>query len=119
MDYSSHTYPRELAEKIISEWPEVTNPLDDLPPKEALVSLLSEAFQASLLREEGRPIRCRLVLVNPLELSEAEGRPTGMQLLQLPAVWTFREVKPGEVLDFSLGKSFLFFCWPRKFVRCN
>ena len=48
MDYSSHTYPRELAEKIISEWPEVTNPLDDLPPKEALISLLSEAFQALL-----------------------------------------------------------------------
>jgi len=83
MDYSSHTYPRELAEKIISEWPEVTNPLDDLPPKEALISLLSEAFQASLLREESRPIRCRLVLINPFELSEAEGPPTGMQVLQL------------------------------------
>ena len=83
MDYSSHTYPRELAEKIISEWPEVTNPLDDLPPKEALIFLLSEAFQASLLREESRPIRCRLVLINPSELSEAEGPPTGMQVLQL------------------------------------
>jgi hypothetical protein len=53
MKYSSHTYPGELAEKIISEWPEVTNPLDDLPPQEALISLLSEAFQASLLRERG------------------------------------------------------------------
>ena len=83
MDYSSHTYPRELAEKIISEWPQVTNPLDDLPPKEALVSLLSEAFQASLLREESRPIKCRLVLINPSELSKAEGPPTGMQVLQL------------------------------------
>ena len=83
MDYSSHTYPRELTEKIISEWPHVTNPLDDLPPKKALVSLLSEAFQASLLREEHRPIRCRLVLINPSELSEAEGPPTGMQVLPL------------------------------------
>jgi hypothetical protein len=83
MDYSSHTYPRELAEKIISEWPAVMSPLDDLPPKEALVSLLSEAFQASLLREESRPIRCRLVLITPSELSEAEGPPTGMQVLQL------------------------------------
>ena len=81
MDYSSHTYPRELAEKIISEWPEVTNPLDDLPPKAALISLLSEAFQASLLREESRPMRCRLVLINPPELSEAEGPPTGMQVV--------------------------------------
>ena len=83
MDYSSHTYPRELAEKIISEWPEVTNPLDDHPPKKALVSLLSEAFQASLMREESRRIRCRLVLINPSELSEAEGPPTGMHVLQL------------------------------------
>ena len=83
MDYSNHTYPRELAEKIISEWAQVTNPLDDLPPKEALVSLLSEAFQASLLREESRPIKCRLILINPSELSEAEGPPTGMQVLQL------------------------------------
>ena len=83
MGNSSHTYPRELAEKIISEWPEVTNPLDDLPPQETLVSLLSEAFQASLLREESRPITCRLLLINPCELSEAEGPPTGMQVLQL------------------------------------
>ncbi len=83
MDYSSHTYPEELAEKIISEWPKITKPLDGLPPKEALVSLLSEAFQASLLREESRPIKCRLVLINPSELSEAEGPPTGMQVLQL------------------------------------
>jgi DisA bacterial checkpoint controller nucleotide-binding len=83
MKYSSHTYPGELAEKIISEWPEVTNPLDDLPPQEALASLLSEAFQASLLWEESRPIRCRLLLINPCELSEAEGPPTGMQVLPL------------------------------------
>jgi hypothetical protein len=39
--------------------------------------------QASLLREESRPIKCRLVLINPSELSEAEGPPTGMQVLQL------------------------------------
>ena len=83
MDYASHTYPRELAGKIISEWPKVTDPLDDLPPKEALISLLSEAFQASLLREESRSIRCRLVLINPHELGETEGPPTGMQVLHL------------------------------------
>ena len=78
MGYSSHTYPGELAEKIISEWPEVTNPLDDLPPKEALISLLSEAFQASLLREEGRPIRCRLVLTNQsLRTQRGGGTPDG------------------------------------------
>ena len=83
MIYSNHTYPGELAKEIISGWPQVTNPLDALPPKPALVSLLSEAFQASLLREESRPIMCRLVLIAPSELSETEGPPTGMQVLQL------------------------------------
>ena len=57
--------------------------MDDLPPKEALISLLNEAFQASLLREESRPITCRLILINPSELSEAQGPPTGMHVLQL------------------------------------
>jgi hypothetical protein len=32
MVYSSHIYPRELAEEIISEWPDATNPLEGLPP---------------------------------------------------------------------------------------
>ncbi|MBV8969197.1 MAG: DNA integrity scanning protein DisA nucleotide-binding domain protein [Verrucomicrobia bacterium] len=44
---------------------------------------MSEAFQASLLREESRPISCRLVLISPSELSEAGGPPTGIQVLQL------------------------------------
>jgi hypothetical protein len=83
MIYSNHTYPGELAEEIISEWPQVTNPLDALPPKQAVLSLLSEAFQASLLREESRPVMCRLILIAPSELSETEGPPTGMQVLQL------------------------------------
>jgi len=60
MEYFSHTYPRELARKIISYWPVVDDPLDKLPPEEAVAALLSEAFQASLLREEGRPVTCRL-----------------------------------------------------------
>ena len=72
MDYSSHTYPRTLAENFIVEWPEISNLWNDLPPKEALISLLSEAFQASLLRG-GPANQMSLVLVNPLELSEAEG----------------------------------------------
>jgi hypothetical protein len=66
MGYSSHTYPGELAEKIISEWPEVTNPLDDLPPQEALASLLSEAFQAS--QNRGRNEDCRSDRLNQAEV---------------------------------------------------
>src|SRR6516225_8541476 len=83
MEYFSHTYPRELARRIISYWPVVDDPLDKLPPEEAVAALLSEAFQASLLREEGRPVTCRLALVAPSELSDATGPPTGVNALQL------------------------------------
>ena len=83
MHYSSHTYPIELAERIISEWPEGANPLDDLPPKEALISLLSESFQASLLREESRPITCRLVLVNPLRIQRGGGTADGLNQAEI------------------------------------
>lgn len=103
MNYSSHTYPRELAEKIISEWPRVTNPSEELPSLEGLISLLSEAFQASLLREESRPIRCRLVLINPSELSEAEGPPTGMQVLQLQGE---RKLSAQEIRRISPSATF-------------
>ena len=83
MEYFSHTYPRELARKIISYWPVADDPLDKLPPEEAVVALLSEAFQASLLREESRPVTCRLALVTPSELSDAAGPPMGVNALQL------------------------------------
>jgi hypothetical protein len=73
MEQSGHTYPRELVKKIVSDWPVAADPLDSLPPEEPLVALISEAFQASLLREEGRPVTCRLALINPSELSDAAG----------------------------------------------
>ena len=83
MEYSSYIYPRELAKKIVSYWPIAADPLDRLPPEEAIVALISEAFQASLLREESRPVRCRLALVTPSELSDAVGPPMGVNALQL------------------------------------
>ena len=83
MEHFTHTYPRELATKLISYWPASDDPLDKLPPEEAVVTLLSEAFQASLLREEGRPVTCRLALVTPSELSETAGPPMGVNVLQL------------------------------------
>ena len=115
MNYSSHTYPRELAEEIISAWPGVTNPLDDLPPKEALTFLLGEAFQASLLREESRSIRSRLLLINPSELSETEGPPTGMQVLHLQderklSAQEIRRVSPCA----TFYRSLIGVCWGRE-----
>src|SRR6202022_2995904 len=47
----------------------------ELPPEGDLAAFLSEAYQASLLREENRAVNCRLILIHPTELSDNTGPP--------------------------------------------
>ena len=47
--------------------------------------------EASLLREEGRSVICRLILIDPAQLNDSEGPPAGMQFLRLTGERTFRE----------------------------
>jgi hypothetical protein len=82
MDYFFHSYPKELAKQIASRWGSASDVLDALPPEEALASFLSEAYQASLLREEGRSVICRLILIDPIELSDEVGPPKGLHVLK-------------------------------------
>jgi DisA bacterial checkpoint controller nucleotide-binding len=82
MDYLFHSYPKDLAREIVSRWGSASNVFDTLPPEEALASLLSEAYQASLLREEGRSVICRLILIDPIELSDEVGPPNGLHVLK-------------------------------------
>jgi hypothetical protein len=62
MDYCFHSYPRELARQIAAQW-DSAGIVGQLPPEDALTSLLSEAYQASLLREEDRAVVCRLMAI--------------------------------------------------------
>jgi hypothetical protein len=55
----------------------------ELPPEDSLAAFLSEAYQASLLREEDRAVSCRLILIHPTELSVNTGPPNGLQVLHL------------------------------------
>jgi hypothetical protein len=48
MDYPIHTYPRDLARQIASQWATTPDASDVLPPEEAIASLLSEAYQLHL-----------------------------------------------------------------------
>ena len=91
MDYPIHTYPRDLARQIALQWATTPDPSDVLPPEEAIASLLSEAYQASLLREEGRSVICRLILIDAAQLNDSEGPPVGMHFLRLTEERTFRE----------------------------
>jgi hypothetical protein len=82
MDYFFRSYPKELAKQIVSRWGSASDIFDTLPPEEALVSFLSEAYQASLLREEDRSVICRLILIDPIELSDEVGPPNGLHVLK-------------------------------------
>ena len=53
------------------------------------------------------------LFLDPVIKSTTSGKTGGLQFGH------FETVEPGEILDFSLGKTFLFFCWPRSFVRCS
>ena len=107
MDYPIHTYPTDLAQLIAAQWATTPDSLDFLPPEEAIASLLSEAYQASLLREEGRSVICRLILIEADQLNDTEGPPAGLQVLRLTEERTFREneirrLSPSATLDRSL-----------------
>jgi DisA bacterial checkpoint controller nucleotide-binding len=91
MEYPIHTYPRDLARQVALQWAITPDASNVLPPEEAIASLLSEAYQASLLREEGRSVICRLILIDPARLNDTDGPPAGLQVLRLAQERTFRE----------------------------
>src|SRR5215475_14051298 len=54
---------------------------DSLPDMPVLETLLSVCYQASLLREEERPVRFRLILRAPDQFLVTDGPPTGLHRL--------------------------------------
>jgi DisA bacterial checkpoint controller nucleotide-binding len=79
----SHSYPRELSEQIWSLWTRASGSptftlLDSL---ETLNAFMTVAYQASLLREEGRPVECRIAL-----LGHQEFEPDGLVKIGFHAV---------------------------------
>jgi hypothetical protein len=91
MDYLFHSYPKELAKQILARWDADSGAVDPLPPEDALASFLSEAYQASLLREEDRAVVCRLILINPDELVDDTGPPNGLHVLRFQEERAMRE----------------------------
>ena len=79
----SFQYPADLAEFVRNAWCHVcADPAEGLPPAEALEHLFSTCFQASLLREETRPVTFRVVVVDPELLPESEGPPDGFHRIR-------------------------------------
>ena len=71
------SYPRHLAARVRAGWPAEAAPL---PAR--LEVLLDTAYHASFLRDEERPVACRILVLPPSSLPPEEGPPTG--LLPLP-----------------------------------
>jgi hypothetical protein len=87
----AHTYPRELSEQIWALWmrAEGTDKLLDSPEK--LNAFLSIAYQASLLREEGRPVECRIALIGLQHLEQAILKEAGFHPIRFAKRRRFAE----------------------------
>lgn len=85
-----HAYTGDLADLALARWRELEMTPDPgpcrpragaFPEPESLRHLLSVAFQASLLREEDRPVRFRLFVGEPDRLAAHRGPPEGLHRL--------------------------------------
>ena len=81
-EYQISAYPRDLALFVRDRWPMVSaqgcSPLPDLAVLEHLISV---CYQASLLREEERPVRFRLIFLAPDQFPPDLGPPAGLHRL--------------------------------------
>jgi hypothetical protein len=74
---AAHAYPSDLAARTLKRWSGLpAGPA--LPPPALLDQILSTAFQASLLRDEERPVTFRLLLADPDVLPVSAGPPDGL-----------------------------------------
>ena len=79
-----YAYPSDLAALVFTRWQEATatRQIDLAPPHTtALAQVLSTCYQATLLREERRPVTFRLALSEPDAFAPAAGPPSGLHRL--------------------------------------
>jgi hypothetical protein len=109
-----HAYPQELASFIFDllRDPLVMerlradgiDPAVQLPERAVLEQVISVCYQASLLREEERPIMFRLIISAPEIFPAHEGPPTGLQPLTFARTRPFNEYelhRLSPAVDFS------------------
>lgn len=58
-------YPADLSAALQQRWIKAGHDQAALPESSALESLIDTAYQASLLREEGDPVQCRVLVASP------------------------------------------------------
>lgn len=78
-----------------------------LPDRPVLETLLSTCYQASLLREEERPVVFRMIFADPQDFPESDGPPDGLHRLEFEEPRPFdehelRRLSPAADFDRSL-----------------
>jgi hypothetical protein len=79
MHDGEHSYPRHLAARVRGAWPSDARPLPG-----SLDALLDVAYHASFLRNEERPVACRILVAGRSTLPLEDGPPSGL----LPIAFT-------------------------------
>ncbi|MHC1767675.1 MAG: putative sensor domain DACNV-containing protein [Verrucomicrobiia bacterium] len=109
-----HAYPDDLAKLVRRRWNGVhgsdifpdlpeNSSADSLPHSAVMRELLSICYQASLMREEGRGVRFRLILCAPERLAALDNRASGLDIL--PFVRPLR-VAPSELRSLAAAAGF-------------
>ena len=98
-----HANARDLASYVSDHWGDTRfselgsltdcGPGDSLPDQNILDDLISCCYQASLMREEDRPVRFRLILREPGCFDSKDGPPTGLHRLPFGEPQPFDEYK--------------------------
>jgi len=113
----SYAYPEQLASSVLKRWHGVGGAVEHgqkwadepetLPDVNEIEELLSVCYQASLMREEERPITFRAILSGPESFPPGEGPPSGLHRLRLDAprpldAHELRRISPGAEFHRSL-----------------
>lgn len=103
-EYQVSAYPKDFASFVRSHWQaEGDYGHDSFPRFTELEHVISTCYQASLLRDEGRPVRFRLIFLASDLFSPNQGPPTGLHRLLFidPLPFTVRELrKLSPSIDF-------------------
>jgi hypothetical protein len=83
MELRSHSYPDLLAKQLWPTWVAKGNYRFGLDTRDSLARVLSVAYQASLLHEEGRQVSCRIALCSETDLDPTVLAPYSFRVLNL------------------------------------
>lgn len=97
-------YPVEMASALRRHWAAAGHAAGELPDDRSLPKLLDRMYQASLLREEGEPVKCRVIVASPDAFAETAGENSGdIVVLRFANV---REMTPHEIRKLAAAAGF-------------